>query len=94
MLDLLVYSSLSASISNLRKHHTWYVTRIAMYRRFDGKDGRRDWRKDIVQCLTEWIRRFPGCMKRLAGSDSYMAGPTVAEDEVQQMALALPVDML
>ena len=53
MLDLLVYSSLSASISNLRKHHTWYVTQIAMYRRFDGKDGRRDWRKDIVQCLTE-----------------------------------------
>ena len=57
MLNLHVYSSLSASISNLRKNHTWYVTRIAGGQRFDGKDGRRharrDWRKDIVQYLQD-----------------------------------------
>ena len=29
MLDLLVYSSLSALIANLQKHHAWYIMRIA-----------------------------------------------------------------
>ena len=52
MLDLLVYSSLDASISNLRKHHQWCVTRVAMYRHFDGQECRLDWRKDLVGCLS------------------------------------------
>ena len=68
--DLLVYSSLDASISNLRKHHQWYVTRVAMYQHFDGQEGRRDWRKDLVGCLQDWLRRFPNSVRKLTGSDS------------------------
>ena len=60
--------------------------------RWQGRQA--DWRKDIVQCLTEWIRQFPCCVKLLAGSDSYKAGPSVVEDEIQQVALGLQVDML
>ena len=83
---VIVDSSLDASISN--------VKRVAMYRHFDGQEGRRDWRKDLVGCLQDWLRRFPNCVRKLTGSDSYMTGPVVVEDEIQQVARTLPVDML
>ena len=49
MLVLPVYSSLSASITNPRKHRA--ITLISMYQHFDGKDCRQNRRADIVACL-------------------------------------------
>ena len=37
MLDLLVYSSLSAY---LQKHHAWYIARIVISQHFNGNDGK------------------------------------------------------
>ena len=41
MLDLLVNWSVSALMANLRKHHVWYITQIAMYQPFDGNLARK-----------------------------------------------------
>jgi hypothetical protein len=35
MLEMLIYTSISAGLKYRRGQHDWYVTRVAVYKRFD-----------------------------------------------------------
>lgn len=94
MLDLLVYSSLSVTIDYMRAQHEWYVQRVAVYRHFNGQDGRRSWRTELQTCLCDWIRRFPNCVKSGRDTRNSLSFTTSGADEVDQVARSLPAGML
>jgi hypothetical protein len=94
VLDLLVYSSSSAHIDHLRAQHDWYVQRVAVYRHFNGQDGRRSWRAELLTCLNNWMRRFPDCVKSGRETRNRLAAAPSAADEVDQVARTLPAGML
>lgn len=94
MLDLLVYTSIFAKVDDARAQHEWYITQIALYKHFDGKDGRKCWRTELVRCLTDWLRRFPNSVKSNQGRTTSMTTTLSLVDEVAQVARLLPASML
>ena len=94
MLDLLVYTCIYAKVEDLRAHHEWYVARIALYKHFDGKDGRRSWRAELGGCLSDWLRRFPNSVKGSQGRANGVTTTPSLADEVAQVARSLPASML
>jgi hypothetical protein len=94
MLDLLVYTSIYYNVEDFRAQHEWYITRIALYKHFDGKNGRRCWRTELVQCLTDWLRRFPNSAKASQGRTTGMTSTLSLGEEIAQVARSLPASML
>ena len=76
----------------MRDQHNWYVRQIAIYKHFDGLDGKQGWRKEIVECLTGWAKHFPSVRKNERKSALNLS-PAV-NDEVAQVIRTLPAGYL
>ena len=95
MLDLLIYSSVSANVDCIRAQHDWYVMRVATYKRFDGQGGMRSWRTELIECLKNWLLRFPNSVKSSHGrAQAGRNFPRSLGDEVEQVARSLPASLL
>ena len=91
MIDFLFASSLWTSVGDIRKMQNFYTGRVALYKNFDGTEGKRNWRVDAVTILQQFITRFPDCVTRGGGT----LFQDVAEEtiiEVEQVII--PPDML
>ncbi len=64
MLDYYVAASLSAKVADADAMVTFYLERVALYKAFDGKGDRRDWRPLLLEQLTKWLTSFPECASR------------------------------
>ena len=58
-LDYLVAASLWASIVFSRALATYYRQRVSYYKYHDGKEGSRNWKDKLYECLHAWQSRFP-----------------------------------
>jgi hypothetical protein len=47
-----------------RSQTQYYGQRVSFYKHFDGKDGRRNWRSDFYDCLSNWQAQFPGVIRK------------------------------
>ena len=58
-LDYLVATCLWPSIVDARSQAQYYRQRVSFYRHYDGREGRRNWRNDLGECLSQWLVQFP-----------------------------------
>ena len=58
-LDYLVACSPWAGIQDCREQANYFRQRVAFYKHFDGRNGKRDWRADLLEVLHAWQMRFP-----------------------------------
>ena len=63
-LDYLVATCLWPSIVEARTQTTYFGQRVSFYKRYDGKDGRRNWRSDLYDCLSAWEVQFPEVIRK------------------------------
>ena len=63
-LDYLVACSPWAGIQECREQANYFRQRVAFYKHFDGRDGKRDWRADLLDCLHAWRMRFPDVVQK------------------------------
>jgi len=71
-LDYLVACSPWAGIQDCREQANYFQHRAGFYKHFDGRDGKRDWRADLLECLHAWQMRFPDVVQKRSIS---MEGP-------------------
>ena len=70
-LDYLVACCPWAGIQDCRDQATYYKQRVAFYKLFDGRDGKQNWRTELLACLHAWQMRFPEvAQKRRISMDS------------------------
>ena len=63
-LDYLVATCLWPSIVDARSQSTYYGQRVSFYKLHDGREGRRNWRSELRECLTAWQLEFPEVVRR------------------------------
>ena len=82
-LDYLVATCLWPSIVEARSQSVYYQQRVLYYKHFDGKEGKRNWRTDLLNCLTDWKVRFPQVVRNrrsiLEDSPAQERGPGSGE---------------
>ena len=93
MIDWFVASYLWASVTDARGLHEYYMQRVALYKHFNGADGRRNWREELVAVLESWMERFPATTRSVNSSFADMS-PGDIITEVEQVSAALPACML
>ena len=80
-LILLVVSSLDASINSKRDKLPIFEQTVQVLKRMDGMNGRRDWRAELAEVLTQWHDTFKHVtkMKRDPTADMSLSAAQVAE---------------
>ena len=63
-LDYLVACCPWAGIADCREQAQYFKQRVAYYKHFDGRDGKRNWRADLFECLQAWKLRFPSVVQK------------------------------
>ena len=63
-LDYLVACSPWAGIQDCREQANYFRQRVAFYKHFDGRNGKRDWRADLLEVLHAWQMRFPDVVQK------------------------------
>ena len=58
-LDSLVACFPWAGIPDCREQAIYFKQRVAYYKHFDGRDGKKNWRTELFECLQAWQMRFP-----------------------------------
>ncbi len=58
-LDYLVACYPWAGIPDCREQAIFFKHRVAYYKHFDGRDGKKNWRTNLFECLQAWQMRFP-----------------------------------
>jgi hypothetical protein len=58
-LDYLVACYPRAGIPDCREQAIYFKQRVTYYKHFDGRDGKKNWRAELIECLEAWQRRFP-----------------------------------
>jgi hypothetical protein len=91
MIDYLFASSLWTSVGDVRKMQSFYAERVALYKNFNGAEGRREWRKEIVSVLENFIHRFPDVVTRGGGTIFHDAA---RETDLEVEQVNIPPDML
>jgi hypothetical protein len=71
-LDYIVACSQWAGIQDCREQANYFRHRAGFYKHYDGRDGKRDWRADLLECLHAWQMRFPDVVQKRSIS---MEGP-------------------
>ena len=80
-MDYLMACSVQHSLPNCREHQSFYRGQVALYKKMDGLNGRRSWRKDLCECLQEWEEKFPSCKStRQIAADEV---PAPADKEIE-----------
>ena len=54
-----------------REYHFFYSKQVALYNKMDGLNGRRDWRKDLLEYHEDWERKLSSCKssRRIAADE-------------------------
>ena len=91
MIDFLFASSLWTSVGDVRKMQSFYTERVALYKNFNGAEGRREWRAEIVSVLENFIQRFPDVVTRGGGTIYH---DVVKETELEVQQVTIPPEML
>ena len=63
-LDYLVACYPWAGIPDCREQAIYFKQRVAYYKHFDGRDGKKNWRTDLLECLQAWQMRFPSVVQK------------------------------
>ena len=66
-LDYLVATCLWPSIVDARSQTQYYSQRVSFYKHYDGREGWRNWRNDLCECLSEWqvhLVQFPKVVRK------------------------------
>ena len=63
-LDYLVACSPWAGIQDCREQANYFRQRVAFYKHFDGRNGKRDWRADLLEVLHAWQMRFQDVVQK------------------------------
>ena len=63
-LDFLVACCPWAGIQDCRDQVTYYKQRVAFYKHFDGRDGKQNWRTELLECLHAWQMLFPEVVQK------------------------------
>ena len=50
--------------TDARSQAQYYRQRVSFYKLFDGREGRRNWRNDLCECLSEWQVQFPEVVRK------------------------------
>ncbi len=58
-LDFLVACFPWAGIPDCREQAIYFKQRVGNYKHLDGRDGKRNWRTELFECLEAWQIRFP-----------------------------------
>ena len=61
-MDTILYTSIYASQTNITALRHIFDSRVVTYGRWDGKDGRPDWRAELKDKLKDYISRFPNAI--------------------------------
>ena len=84
-------SSLWTSVGYVHKMQSFYNERVALYKNFNGAEGRREWKAEIVTVLENFVHRFPDVVTPGGGTIFHDAA---RETELEVEQVTIPPDML
>ena len=53
-----------AGIQDCREQAIYFRQCAGFYKHFDGRDGKQNWRTELLECLHAWQMRFPGVVQK------------------------------
>ena len=66
-MDYYIACCIFASIRQCRDYYFMFKEKVALCKALDGSNGRLNWRKELLNCLTTWESKFPERPGRTSG---------------------------
>ncbi len=91
-LDYLVACFPWAGIPDCREQAIYFKRSVAYYKHFNGRDWKKNWRTELLECLEVWQMRFPSVVqKRRSGLEPTQRLGQAADAAMEELA---PADWL